>query len=113
LAGAEDVPDVGEPVLHGRLLVGRRTRRLRGRGDAEGAPLWWPHGKVAGEYLPRWLAEHGVAPPPAAQKPPEEGVVVTRPMRALRGAEATYLRELARQFGSSDPAIAALRAREA
>jgi hypothetical protein len=42
-------------VIHGRLLVGRRTRRLRGRGDAEGAPLWWPQGKIAGEYLPRWL----------------------------------------------------------
>src|SRR5829696_1095749 len=63
LAGVEDAPDPGEPVLHGRLLIGeRRTRRLRGRGDAEGAPLWWPAGKVAGEYLPRWLAEHGVAP---------------------------------------------------
>ena len=56
------MPDPGEPVIHGRLLVGQRTRRLRGRGDAEGAPLWWPHGKVAGEYLPRWLAEHGVEP---------------------------------------------------
>ena len=51
-------PEPGEPVVHGRLLVGQRTRRLRG--DAEGAPLWWPHGKIAGEYLPRWLAEHGI-----------------------------------------------------
>ena len=115
LAGVEDVPDVGEPVLHGRLLIGRRMRRLRGRGDAEGAPLWWPHGKVAGEYLPRWLAGHGVAPPPAAQEPPEDGVTVSRPLSALRGTEAMYLRELARQFSSSDPAIAALgrRMREA
>ncbi len=33
LAGVEDAPDPGEPVLHGRLLVGGgRTRRLRGRG---------------------------------------------------------------------------------
>ena len=40
----------------------------KGRGDAEGAPLWWPQGKVAGEYLPRWLTEHGVAPP-AAEEP--------------------------------------------
>jgi sulfide:quinone oxidoreductase len=111
LAGAEDVPDVGEPVLHGRLLVGHRTRRLRGRGDAEGAPLWWPQGKVAGQYLPRWLVEHGVAPPPAAEDPAEEGqsiVEISRPMSALRGAEALYLRELARQFSSNDPAIAAL-----
>ena len=50
LAGVEDAPDPGEPVLHGRLLIGeRRTRTLRGRGDAEGAPLWWPAGKVAGD----------------------------------------------------------------
>jgi sulfide:quinone oxidoreductase len=60
LAGVT-VPEPGEPVLHGRLMTGQRMRRLRGRGDAEGAPLWWPHGKVAGEFLPRWLAEHGVA----------------------------------------------------
>jgi sulfide:quinone oxidoreductase len=115
LAGAEDVPDVGEPVLHGRLLVGRRMRRLRGRGDAEGAPLWWPGGKVAGEYLPRWLSEHGVAPPAAAEEPPEPGLTISRPMSALRGAEAIYLRELGRQFSSNDPAIAALgrRMREA
>jgi sulfide:quinone oxidoreductase len=116
LAGAPDVPDVGEPVLHGRLLVGgRRMRRLRGRGDAEGAPLWWPQGKVAGEYLPRWLTEHGVAPPPAAEEPSQTGITVRQPLSAMRGAEAVYLRELARQFSSNDPAIAALgrRMREA
>ena len=38
------VDDPGEAVLHGRLMTGHRMRRLRGRGDAEGAPLWWPHG---------------------------------------------------------------------
>jgi sulfide:quinone oxidoreductase len=39
-AGVDDAPDPGEPVLHGRLLVGgKRTRRLAARGDAEGAPL--------------------------------------------------------------------------
>jgi sulfide:quinone oxidoreductase len=108
-AGATDVPDPGEPVLHGRLLIGKRTRRLRGRGDAEGAPLWWPHGKVAGEYLPRWLAEHGVAPPPASEEPPDdEGVTVRQPLHALRGPEAQYLFELGRQYRSGDPAIAAL-----
>ena len=69
VAGVDDVPDPGEPVLHGRLLVGHRTRRLRGRGDAEGAPLWWPQGKIAGEYLPRWLSEHGVAPPGGVPAP--------------------------------------------
>jgi sulfide:quinone oxidoreductase len=115
LAGAEDVPDPGEPVLHGRLLVGHRTRRLRGRGDAEGAPLWWPHGKVAGEYLPRWLAEHGVAPPPSAEEPPDEGITINQPLHAMRGPELQYLFELGRQYRSADPAIAALgrRMREA
>ena len=109
LAGVEDAPDPGEPVLHGRLLVGGGARAgCAGRGDAEGAPLWWPAGKVAGEYLPRWLAEHGVAPHAAP---------TSRPTRASRSAgrcarcaapEAQYLYELARQFRSADPAIAAL-----
>jgi len=108
LAGVDDAPDPGEPVLHGRLLVGAgRTRRLAGRGDAEGAPLWWPAGKVAGEYLPRWLAEHGVAPQGAAE-PPEEGITIRRPLRDMQGAEARYLHELAREFRSADPAVGAL-----
>lgn len=97
LAGAADAPDPGEPVVHGRLLVGHRTRRLAARADAEGAPLWWPSGKVAGEYLPRWLTEHGVAPPSAAE-PPDGGVTIRRPLSAMRGAEAQYLLDLARQF---------------
>ncbi len=59
LAGAT-VPDQGEPVLHGRLLTGGPSRRL-GSGAA-GAPLWWPHGKIAGEHLPRRLAELGIEP---------------------------------------------------
>jgi sulfide:quinone oxidoreductase len=103
LAGADDVPDPGEPVLHGRLLAGRRTRRLRGRGDAAGAPLWWPQGKVAGEYLPRWLAEHGIAPP-ASQKPPNGGIDVHRPLSAMRGTEAQYLLDLARRYRSASRA---------
>jgi sulfide:quinone oxidoreductase len=107
LAGADNVPDPGEPVVHGQLLVGHRRRRLRGRGDAEGAPLWWPQGKIAGEYLPRWLAEHGVAPP-ASQEPPQGGVNVRRTLRALRGAEAQHLFDLSRRLDSSDPGIAAL-----
>jgi sulfide:quinone oxidoreductase len=75
LAGVDDAPDPGEPVLHGHLLVGGRTRRLAPGGDSEGAPLWWPAGKVAGEYLPRWLAEHGIVPQ-GAHSPPHGGVPV-------------------------------------
>jgi sulfide:quinone oxidoreductase len=100
LAGVTDAPDPGEPVLHGRLLVGHRTRRLRGRGDAEGAPLWWPQGKVAGEYLPRWLAEHGVASP-ASHELPDGGIEVHRPLSAMRGAEAQYLLDLAHRYRSA------------
>jgi sulfide:quinone oxidoreductase len=106
-AGVEDPPDPGEPAIHGLLLAGRRTRRLRGRGDAEGAPLWWPQGKVAGEYLPRWLTQHGVAPP-TAEEPPGEAITVHRPLSELPGREVEYLRGLAREFRSADPAIAAL-----
>ena len=107
LAGADNVPDPGEPVVHGQLLVGQRRRRLRGRGDAEGAPLWWPQGKIAGEYLPRWLAEHGVVRRPARSRR-RAGVDVRRTLRAMRGAEAQHLFDLARRLDSSDPAVAAL-----
>jgi sulfide:quinone oxidoreductase len=114
LAGVKDAPDPGEPVLQGRLLVGRRMRRLRGRGDAESAPLWWPQGKIAGEYLPRWLSQHGVLPP-THSPPPGDGVTVNQPLSRMSSAETKYLFGLARQFRSSDPAIAALgrRMREA
>jgi sulfide:quinone oxidoreductase len=105
-AGAEGVPDPGEPVIHGRLLTGRGTRRLRGRGDAQGAPLWWPQGKIAGEYLPRWLTEHGVTPPAAEE--PDEGIAVHRPLSELPSHELEYLHGLAREFRSADPAIASL-----
>ncbi|HKE77970.1 MAG TPA: FAD-dependent oxidoreductase [Solirubrobacteraceae bacterium] len=106
LAGAGDVPDPGEAVVHGQLLVGHRRRRLRS-GDDEGAPLWFPKGKVAGEYLPRWLVEHGIAPPPSEETPPG-GVTVNRSLRALRGAEAQHLFDLSRRLDSRDPAVAAL-----
>jgi sulfide:quinone oxidoreductase len=107
LAGVADAPDPGEPVLVGRLMVGGRTRRLIRRADVDSRPLWWPAGKVAGEYLPGWLAEHGVAPA-AAHEPPPGGVDVRRPLRDVRGAEAQYLYDLARQFRTDDPEIAAL-----
>jgi sulfide:quinone oxidoreductase len=107
LAGAAEAPDPGEPVLHGHLLVGGRSRRLAARGDSEGAPLWWPAGKVAGEYLPRWLAEHGVAPQ-GAHEPPHGAIEVHRSLSAMRGPEAQYLSELAGQFRSADPSVAAV-----
>ena len=112
--GRDDVPDPGEPVLHGRLLVGQRTRRLRGRGDAEGAPLWWPHGKVAGEYLPRWLAENGVAPPASVPPPDDEGVTVAALAcaRSARPSTSTCSSSAA-STGRDDPAIAVARPADA
>ena len=108
LAGVSDPPDPGEAVVQGRLLVGgRRSRRLRPSGDAHSAPLWWPQGKVAGEYLPRWLAEHGFAPEPSST-PPEEGITIQRELRAMAGAEAQYLFDLRRRYRIDDPAIASL-----
>ena len=101
------LPDPGEPVIHGRLMVGRRMRRLGGRGDAEGAPLWWPQGKVAGEYLPRWLTEHEVTPP-AAEEPAGEGITIHRPLSARCRAEIEYLRELCARVRVAAPAIASL-----
>ena len=94
-------PEPGEPVVHGRLLVGPRTRRLRGEGA--GAPLWWPHGKVAGEYLPRWLAENGIVVPPAEEPP--GGIDVQRPLHALRAPEYRYLQELGRQYRADEEAF--------
>jgi sulfide:quinone oxidoreductase len=104
-AGVEAVPDPGEPVLEGRLLLGsRRTRRLRGEG--EGPPLWWPQGKVAGEYLPRWLASHGFAGAPAVEAP-DEGIEVRRPVREM-AAEAKHLFDVGRRYRIADPEIASL-----
>jgi len=94
-------------VIEGRLLVGGHSRRLRAPGDAKSPPLWWPEGKVAGQYLPRWLAEHGFGPPRAAAPPPGEGVQVRRPLRAMAG-EAKYLFDLRQQYRIGDPAIASL-----
>jgi sulfide:quinone oxidoreductase len=101
LAGAEDVDDPGEPVLHGHLLVGMRSRRLAPGSDDEGAPLWWPGGKVAGEYLPRWLAEHKLAPQPV-HAPPKGALEVRRPVSAM-AVEQRYLQELARHFRPVGP----------
>jgi sulfide:quinone oxidoreductase len=107
LAGVEDPPSPGEAVVEGRLLVGgRSSRRLRPSADAQSAPLWSPEGKVAGEYLPRWLADHGFMPP--APPPPDEGIRVRRHVRAMTGAEAQYLFDLRRRYRINDPALASL-----
>jgi sulfide:quinone oxidoreductase len=106
LAGL-DAPDPGEPVLTGRLLTGRGSRRLAAPGGAEGAPLWWPAGKISGQYLPQWLAKHRITPAAQADAP-DGGVTVHRPLRDVHGAEARYLHDLAREFRSGDPLIAAL-----
>ncbi len=98
-----DAPDPGEPIVHGRLLVGDRSRRLRGRGDGEAAPLWWPAGKIAGLYLPRWLAEHGLGPQGQVEEPPD-GLEIRRPLRAMRAAEAQYLADLQRPTATRSPA---------
>ena len=108
LAGAGDVPDPGEAVLHGHLLVGQRSRRLAPGGDHEGAPLWWPAGKIAGEYLPRWLAAHGLAARAIQAAPPGGTVPIRRSLSAMVSPEAQYLYDLARQFKTDDPAIAQL-----
>lgn len=108
LSGVEDAPDPGEPVLEGRLLLGtRRTRRLRGGGDGEGAPLWWPQGKVAGAYLPRWLAQHGFAPPVSAVDAPDEGIEIHRPVREL-AQEAQQLFDVRRRYRIADADLASL-----
>ena len=62
---------------------------------------------MAGLYLPRWLAEHGLAPQGAIEAP-ETGVVVERPLATFASPEAQYLHELSREFRSADPAIASL-----
>ena len=62
---------------------------------------------LAGEYLPGWLAEHGMAPQ-GAHEPPRAGIVVERPLSALRAPEYQYLYDLAREFRSDDPEVIAL-----
>ena len=64
-------------------------------------------GKVAGEYLPRWLVEHGVTAP-ASEEPADAGVTIHMPVSAMPRAEILFLTELAREFRSADPAIKSL-----
>jgi sulfide:quinone oxidoreductase len=105
-AGVE-APDPGEPVLEGRLLVGKRTRRLRGRGDDEASPLWWPQGKVTGVHLPRWLTQHGITPPLADDPVPGKAVEVRRTLSEVR-RDTDYLARLGRDYRIADPALGAL-----
>jgi sulfide:quinone oxidoreductase len=104
-AGASDVPDPGEAVVHGRLLVGRRSRRLRPAEGQQGAPLWAAQGKVAGAYLPRWLTEHGVLAPEEA--PAGEAVEVAQPVTQMRAA-AEHLSTLGREYRIDDAQLAEL-----
>ena len=57
-----------------------RPRRRRGRAAVVAAR------QGGGEYLPRWLTEHGVTPP-AAEEPADEGLTVHRPLSEMRGPE--------------------------
>jgi hypothetical protein len=58
-------------------------------------------GKVAGEYLPRWFSEHGIAPA-AGQRAPAGGVTVRRSLHAM-SPEAQYLYDLARASDAPRP----------
>lgn len=73
-AGAPITPSGYRPVLRGTLLTGDGPRWLRSNpGDRRGRGkgntvadhvLWWPPGKVAGNYLARYLGELGAIEPP-------------------------------------------------
>ena len=98
LAGAETCPTPASRCCTAGCSSATAGAACARRGDAEGAPLWWPQGKVAGEYLPRWLAEHGSPRRPPRSRP-TAGSRSTGRCRAMRGPEAQYLFDLARQFG--------------
>ena len=76
------------------------------RRGAPGAPLWWPGGKVAGEYLPRWLTEQGITPPPAAAPP--EGLTVRRPLRAMSAPRRSTCTSSRASSARRTPAVASL-----
>ena len=89
-AGVENVPDPGEPILDGLLLIGDRAAEAGGGADDERALLWWPAGKVAGQHLPRWLAEHGVAPT-ATKVMPAGGMRIHQSLDGMRDAHAQHV----------------------
>jgi sulfide:quinone oxidoreductase len=90
------VPPPEPLTISGVLMTGRAPRQLGGaaRPKPEHAPLWWPAGKIAGRYLPSFLAERDDAPP-APEPPPGEGIRIERRLD-LRGVEATWLYDLTR-----------------
>jgi sulfide:quinone oxidoreductase len=108
-AGAPGVPELGEPVLHGRLLLGQRSRRLRPADDRPGAPLWWPDGKVAGEFLPRLVAQRlGFSAQPEEPPPVGDQVPVRRGLAELDSDASMYAFRLGRRYRIADSAVASL-----
>ena len=82
-AGAAVTPTGYRPTLRGKLLTGARARWFvadpgdrRGRGASSTVAdhvLWWPPGKVAGEYLAPYLNE----PPPPEEAPVKARAVIS------------------------------------
>ena len=67
-AGASVRPSVYRPVLRGVVLTGAEPAFLRSdvaghrrRAMSALRPLWWPPAKVAGRYLPPYLAARGIS----------------------------------------------------
>jgi sulfide:quinone oxidoreductase len=73
--GADVEPKPFRPVLRGMLLTGDGARFMRsevtgGHGEPSEVStemLWWPEGKIAGQYLTRYLAQQAK---PVEAKPP-------------------------------------------
>jgi len=89
-AGVENVPDPGEPVLEGLLLIGDRATQPPDGADDERALLWWPADKIAGQHLPRWLAEQGVAPT-ATRVMPAGGMRIHQSLEGMREAQPQHV----------------------
>lgn len=75
--GAPVEPKPFKPVLRGMLLTGDGARFMRnelagGRGERSEVStqmLWWPEGKIAGQYLTRYLAREARVVEPKAPLP--------------------------------------------
>ena len=81
LSGVTDPPDPGEPVLHGQLLVGHRTRRLRGRGRRRGRAIVVAAGEGGGR-VPAPLAGRARRRRAGSQDPPADARHHSPPARA-------------------------------